>query len=86
MTKALEFDVVGSVPVCLKNPSFSAKSPLWVKNDEHPYINPNDIKSKRYEFIKIGKTFGFETTRYMALHQDFLFYFDVLTSFISGLN
>ena len=77
MSKGLDLDIVGSMPVLLKHPSFAAKETMWVKKDDHPTIEKAHIIAKRYEYIKIGKTFGFETTRYICIFQDHLFYFDV---------
>ena len=77
MSKGLDLDIVGSMPVLLKHPSFAVKESMWVKKDDHPTIDKVHIITKRYEYIKIGKTFGFETTRYICIFQDHLFYFDV---------
>lgn len=45
---------------------FAVKRPLWVKN-----IEGSDCISfknlKKYEFTKVGKTWGWSTSRYMVL-------------------
>ena len=48
MSKAAELEIVGSVPVCLKHPTFAGKGPLWTKEDTHPSIKRADITSVRY--------------------------------------
>lgn len=59
---------MGAIPSLIKQPMFLDNGPLWIKEDKHPTINSTHIKSLRYSYIKIGKTFGFETTRYLTVH------------------
>lgn len=77
--RAQELEVACVLPSLLKHPSFVEKRPLWLKEDKHPTINAIAIKTQRYQYIKIGRTFGFETTRYLCLFGSCLFYFDVAT-------
>ena len=37
-----------------------------------------EVSAKRYEYCKIGKTFGLEITRYLSLYNGLLLYFNVL--------
>lgn len=59
MLRAQDLEISGPLPVLLKNPAFADKSHLWVKETTHPKIAASSITSQRYQFIKIGKTFGF---------------------------
>jgi hypothetical protein len=68
--------VVDKVPPLLSAPAFAEKRLLWIKESKHPSIHYKDIQAKRYEYVKIGRTFGFETTRYLSFAQGHLFYYD----------
>lgn len=59
MLRAQDLEISGPLPVLLKNPAFADKKHLWVKDNSHPSIVAASITSQRYQFIKIGKTFGF---------------------------
>ena len=60
----------------IQNPYFAQQLPLWVKNTSQT-DNLCPSSAKRYEYTKIGKTFGCEITRFLSLSKDRLFYFDV---------
>ena len=77
LEKANELEVIDKLPPLITVPSFGEKKILWIKESKHPHITNNEITGKRYEYVKIGKTFGFETTRYFAYAQGHLFYYDV---------
>ena len=49
MSKGLDLDIVGSMPVLLKHPSFAVKETMWVKKDDHPTIDKVHIITKLYE-------------------------------------
>jgi hypothetical protein len=60
----------------LTMPYFAKEIPLWIKSNgsmNHPCAHT----AKRYMFTKVGKTLGLDTTRFMAISQDRLFYFEV---------
>jgi len=57
-------------------PLFYMERPLWTKKDCD--LTSNFFRSlKKYEFTKIGKTLGFQTTRFLAISKKNLYYFDV---------
>lgn len=76
--KANELEVIDKLPATITVPAFAEKRILWIKETKHPHIANNEISGKRYEYIKIGRTFGFETTRYVAYASGHLFYYDVV--------
>lgn len=75
--RAAELEVKGSIPAKLKQPAFATKDALWQKENHNPNFQPSQVTSKRHEFIKIGKTFGFEITRYLTFFKGHLLYYDV---------
>lgn len=76
--KANELEVIDKLPAMITVPAFAEKKILWIKETKHPHIAINEITGKRYEYVKIGRTFGFETTRYVAYASGHLFYYDVV--------
>ncbi len=60
------------------NTSIWEKKKVCVK-PEHQKI----FKSQRFEFFKVGKTFGFETSRYIEYINGILYYFEVTFKNIS---
>ncbi len=75
--KGIELEVASNIPHRLMNPSFIEKKILWIKETKLPLVHQKDLPTKRYEYVKIGRTFGFDTTRYLAFAKNYLFYYDV---------
>lgn len=57
--KANELEVIDKIPPLINHPAFTEKKILWIKETKHPTITNKDINGKRYEYVKIGRTFGF---------------------------
>jgi hypothetical protein len=57
--KANELEVIDKIPPLITVPAFAEKKILWIKETKHPTIINKEIMGKRYEYVKIGKTFGF---------------------------
>ena len=75
-SRALDLEVVGDVPQLLRSASFGREQGLWVKGA--PRAMPQrDQLSKRYEYTKVGKLLGIATTRFLAVGQGALYYFEV---------
>jgi len=51
-------EVVGPFPTRLKKPCFTANNILWNKESKLVVL-PQELYIKKYEYFKIGKTFGF---------------------------
>lgn len=75
--RAIELEIISSIPHRLMSPSFIEKKIMWIKETKLPHVGQKDLPAKRYEYVKIGRTFGFDTTRYLGFAKNYLFYYDV---------
>lgn len=67
------------MPAALEVAAFQRKESLWVKGE--PACQPFcDQHPKRYQYSKVGKVLGLQTTRFLALQGNVLYYFDDLNS------
>lgn len=58
----------------INTPSFTNIHQLWHKSQNLPQpFEPN--KTHHLNFFKFGKTFGFETTRYLEFKEGILYYY-----------
>jgi hypothetical protein len=73
-----ELEHTGAAPKQLSSVSFTEDSLLWRKEKHFCGFQNHELTAHRYEYLKTGKIFGFETHRFVSQYQGHLFYFNVL--------
>jgi hypothetical protein len=73
--KARAFGFKGKFSYYYSRPAFYRENMIWVKDKPHPLITIKPGKKELYQFNKLGKTFGIETTRYIQYYSGFFVYF-----------
>lgn len=75
--KAKEYTIVSSYGLPLENQAFRSENLLWKKKGTFIDEKQKQPPLKRFEFLKIGRTLGLETRRYLSVEGTILFYYDV---------